>query len=67
MCSVQDMNRFGVMNEDVVGEVNLGIENGVMKSKDGFRKGNDSVVCKSDDLETGDFAAGTAPGSQGEG
>lgn len=61
MCSVQDMNQFGVMNEDVVGEVNLGIENGVRKSKDSFGKGNDILVCKSDELETGDFAAGTAP------
>lgn len=67
MSSVQDMNQFGVMNEDVVEEVNLGIENGVMKSTDGFRKGNDGLVCKSDELETGDFAAGTAPGWQGEG
>lgn len=33
MSSVQDMNQFGVMNEDVVEEVNLGIENGVMKTK----------------------------------
>lgn len=54
MSSVQDMNQFGVMNEDVVGEVNLGVENGVMKSKDGFRKGNDSLVCKSNEQETGD-------------
>ncbi|TRZ25676.1 hypothetical protein HGM15179_001487 [Zosterops borbonicus] len=32
MSSVQDMNQFGVMNEDVV-EVNLGIENDVTKTK----------------------------------
>lgn len=67
MSSVQDMNKFGVMNEDVVEEVNLGIEKGVTKTKDGFRKGNDSLVCKSDELETGDFAAGAAPGWQGGG
>lgn len=67
MSSVQDMNQFRLMNEDVVRGVNLGIENGVMKSKDGFRKGNYSLVCKSDELEAGDCAAGSAPGWQGEG
>lgn len=67
MNNVQDINQFGVMNKDVVEELNLGIENGVMKTKVGFRKGNDSLVCKSDELETGDFAAGAAQGWQGGG
>lgn len=67
MSSVQGMNQFGVMNEDVVEEVNLGIDNCVMKREDDFRKGNDGLVFKSDELEAGDFTAGTAPGWQGEG
>lgn len=67
MSSVQGMNQFGGMNEDVVEEVNLGIDNCVMKREDDFRKGNDGLVFKSDELEAGGFTAGTSPGWQGEG
>lgn len=67
MSSVQGMSQFGVMNEDVVEEVNLGIDNCVMKREDDLRKGNYNLLFKSDELEAGDFAAGTAPLCQGEG
>lgn len=66
MSSVQGINQFGVMNEDVVEEVNLGIDNCVMKRENDFREGNDGLVFKSDELETGVFIAGTAPGLWGE-
>lgn len=67
MSSVQGMNQFGVMNEDVVEEVNLGTDNCVMKEEDDFRKGNDGLLFKSDEPEARDFTAGPAPGCQGEG
>jgi len=67
MNSVQGMNQFGVMNEDVVEVVNLGIDSCVMKREDDFRKRNDGLAFESDELEARDFTAGTAPGWQGEG
>lgn len=66
MSSVQGINQFDVMNEEVVEEVNLGIDNCVMKRENDFREGNDGLVFKSDELETGVFIAGTAPGLWGE-
>lgn len=60
MSRVRDMNQFGVMNEDVVEEVNLGIDDCVMKREDDFRNGNESLVSGSDELEAGDFTAATA-------
>lgn len=62
MSTVQGMNRFGVMNEDVVEEVSLGIDNCVMEREDDFTIGNDGLVFKSDELKAGDFTAGTVPG-----
>lgn len=66
MSSVQGMNQFGVMNEDVVEGANLGTDNCVMKEEDDFRKGNYGLVFKSDQLEARDSAAGPAPGCKGE-
>lgn len=61
------MYQFGVMNENVVKEVLLGIDNCVMKREYDFRKGNNCLVFKSDELEAQDVTASTAPGCQGEG
>lgn len=55
MSSVQGMNQFGVMNEDVVKDVNTGIDNCVVKREDDFSKGNYGLVFKSDELEAGDL------------
>lgn len=65
MSGAQGMNQFGVMNEDVVKEVNLGIDNSVMKRENDSRKGSDGLVFKSDELEARELTAGTAPGLQG--
>lgn len=60
MSRVRGMNQFGVMNEDVVEEVNLGIDDCVMKREDDFRNGNENLVSELDELEAGDFTAATA-------
>lgn len=55
MSSVQGMYQFGVMNEYVVKDVNVGIDNCVVKREADFSKGNYGLVFKSDELETGDL------------
>lgn len=61
------MNQFGVMNEDVVKEVNLGIDNCVMKRENDSRKGNDGLAFKSDELEAGELNCWHCPRATGRG